>query len=256
MLEVVDITVTYGPVEAVRDLSFKVKKGTVVTLIGPNGAGKTTTLNALSGLIPVRDGKILLDRTRHHPDGLSPEGIRRRRAGARRAPGPGRHDRARKPRARRLSETQGGCGGRCGAHGGAVFHPRGTATRPGGNAFGGRAADAGHRSRTHGSATPAAARQAVPRACPQGSCRRFSTSSGNCGTTARRFSSLSKTPARPSRCRAMPTSWKAERSSWKGRPRSFDPIPPSSEPTWANRPENKYNLSTSTRLVVGCCCAS
>ena len=60
MLEVVDITVTYGPVEAVRDLSFKVKKGTVVTLIGPNGAGKTTTLNALSGLIPVREGKILL----------------------------------------------------------------------------------------------------------------------------------------------------------------------------------------------------
>jgi branched-chain amino acid transport system ATP-binding protein len=60
MLEVVDITVSYGPVEALRDLSFKVKKGTVVTLIGPNGAGKTTTLNALSGLIPVREGKILL----------------------------------------------------------------------------------------------------------------------------------------------------------------------------------------------------
>lgn len=60
MLEVVDLTVAYGPVEAVRDLSFKVRKGSVVTLIGPNGAGKTTTLNALSGLLPVRDGKILL----------------------------------------------------------------------------------------------------------------------------------------------------------------------------------------------------
>ncbi|MHC1744808.1 MAG: ABC transporter ATP-binding protein [Syntrophobacteraceae bacterium] len=60
MLEVVDLTVAYGPVEAVRDLSFKVRKETVVTLIGPNGAGKTTTLNALSGLLPVRQGKILL----------------------------------------------------------------------------------------------------------------------------------------------------------------------------------------------------
>jgi branched-chain amino acid transport system ATP-binding protein len=61
MLEVVDMTVSYGPVEAVRDLSLKVHKGTVVTLIGPNGAGKTTTLNALSGLIPLRAGRVLLN---------------------------------------------------------------------------------------------------------------------------------------------------------------------------------------------------
>lgn len=61
MLEVVDMTVSYGPVEAVREISFRVDQGAVVTLIGPNGAGKTTTLNALSGLIPLRGGRIRLE---------------------------------------------------------------------------------------------------------------------------------------------------------------------------------------------------
>ena len=61
MIEVSGLTVTYGPVEAVRDISFSVARGTVVTLIGPNGAGKTTTLNALSGIVPVKAGKILFD---------------------------------------------------------------------------------------------------------------------------------------------------------------------------------------------------
>jgi branched-chain amino acid transport system ATP-binding protein len=61
MLEVSGLTVAYGPIEAVREVSFAVRAGTVVTLIGPNGAGKTTTLNALSGLIPVRSGRVLLE---------------------------------------------------------------------------------------------------------------------------------------------------------------------------------------------------
>lgn len=61
MIEVIDLTVAYGPIEAVRNVSFKVAAGTVVTLIGPNGAGKTTTLNALSGVIPARSGRILFD---------------------------------------------------------------------------------------------------------------------------------------------------------------------------------------------------
>lgn len=61
MLEVTDLTVAYGPIEAVRRISFKVQAGTVVTLIGPNGAGKSTTLNALSGVAPLRCGRILLD---------------------------------------------------------------------------------------------------------------------------------------------------------------------------------------------------
>jgi branched-chain amino acid transport system ATP-binding protein len=61
MLEVTDLTVAYGLIEAVHKISFKVPSGTVVTLIGPNGAGKSTTLNALSGVAPLRDGRILLD---------------------------------------------------------------------------------------------------------------------------------------------------------------------------------------------------
>jgi branched-chain amino acid transport system ATP-binding protein len=61
MLEVTDLSMNYGPIAAVRNLSFKVEAGTVVTLIGPNGAGKTTTLNALSGVLPLKSGGILLD---------------------------------------------------------------------------------------------------------------------------------------------------------------------------------------------------
>jgi branched-chain amino acid transport system ATP-binding protein len=61
MLEIVDLTVSYGPVEAVRNVSLQVKEGMIVTLIGPNGAGKTTILNTISGVVPARSGKILFD---------------------------------------------------------------------------------------------------------------------------------------------------------------------------------------------------
>jgi branched-chain amino acid transport system ATP-binding protein len=61
MLEVTDLTVAYGHIEAVHKISFKVQAGTVVTLIGPNGAGKSTTLNALSGVAPLHGGRILLN---------------------------------------------------------------------------------------------------------------------------------------------------------------------------------------------------
>ena len=61
MLEVNDLSVAYGPVEAVRSVSLSVERGSVVTLIGPNGAGKTTILNALSGVVPVQSGRIRLD---------------------------------------------------------------------------------------------------------------------------------------------------------------------------------------------------
>ncbi|MEO8057003.1 MAG: ABC transporter ATP-binding protein [Burkholderiales bacterium] len=50
--EVRDLTVRYGAVEAVRDVSLSVSQGEVVTLLGPNGAGKTTTLEALMGILP------------------------------------------------------------------------------------------------------------------------------------------------------------------------------------------------------------
>jgi branched-chain amino acid transport system ATP-binding protein len=58
MLDVSGLTVSYGHIEAVRDISFHVAEGTIVSLVGPNGAGKTTTLNAISGVIPTAQGNI------------------------------------------------------------------------------------------------------------------------------------------------------------------------------------------------------
>ena len=77
MLEVHDLTVSYGPIEAVREVSFRVEAGAVVSLVGPNGAGKTTTLNAVSGVISAR-GHILFqgrDITRMPPHQRVSEGI-------------------------------------------------------------------------------------------------------------------------------------------------------------------------------------
>jgi branched-chain amino acid transport system ATP-binding protein len=63
LLEVRDLRVSYGHVEAVRGVSFTVHEGQIVALIGPNGAGKSSTLNALAGLIRPASGSVrLLDR--------------------------------------------------------------------------------------------------------------------------------------------------------------------------------------------------
>jgi len=59
MLEVRDLQVAYGKIEAVKRISFSVDEGQVVTLIGTNGAGKTTTLRTISGLIRPSGGQIL-----------------------------------------------------------------------------------------------------------------------------------------------------------------------------------------------------
>jgi len=61
LLEVEGLCVNYGHIEAIRDISFGVEEGTVVTLIGANGAGKTTTMKTLSGLRKVRAGKVTFD---------------------------------------------------------------------------------------------------------------------------------------------------------------------------------------------------
>jgi branched-chain amino acid transport system ATP-binding protein len=61
LLEVEDLRVSYGKIEAVKGISFSVDAGQVVTLIGTNGAGKTTTLRTLSGLLKPTAGKILFD---------------------------------------------------------------------------------------------------------------------------------------------------------------------------------------------------
>lgn len=58
MLKVENLDVYYGNIRALREVSFEVKKGEIVTLIGANGAGKTTVLHAISGLVPVRSGKV------------------------------------------------------------------------------------------------------------------------------------------------------------------------------------------------------
>jgi branched-chain amino acid transport system ATP-binding protein len=61
LLELHDVEVFYGRIQAINGLSFTVGEGEVVTLIGANGAGKTTTLKAISGVRPVAGGKVLFD---------------------------------------------------------------------------------------------------------------------------------------------------------------------------------------------------
>ena len=55
-----DLTVSYGPVVAVRDLSFSVESGEALVLLGPNGAGKTSAVEAIAGLLPKRRGTVEL----------------------------------------------------------------------------------------------------------------------------------------------------------------------------------------------------
>ncbi len=59
LLEVSNLFVNYGAVEAVKGISFDVKKGEILCLIGSNGAGKTTVLKTISGLLRAKQGKIL-----------------------------------------------------------------------------------------------------------------------------------------------------------------------------------------------------
>lgn len=61
ILEVKNLSVNYGAIQALRDVSFFVNPGEIVTLIGANGAGKSTTLRALSRIIRVRSGSISYD---------------------------------------------------------------------------------------------------------------------------------------------------------------------------------------------------
>lgn len=60
LLELENLDVFYGRVQALHGVSLEVEEGEVVTLIGSNGAGKTTTLRAISGLVPVAKGKVKL----------------------------------------------------------------------------------------------------------------------------------------------------------------------------------------------------
>ena len=59
ILQVSDLSVSYGSINAVKGVSFQVNPGEVVTLIGANGAGKSTILNTISGLLHPKSGSIL-----------------------------------------------------------------------------------------------------------------------------------------------------------------------------------------------------
>lgn len=61
MLQVQDISVHYGMIQAVHGVSFEVKQGEIVSLIGANGAGKTTILRTISGLVRPSSGHILFE---------------------------------------------------------------------------------------------------------------------------------------------------------------------------------------------------
>ena len=61
MLEVKELQVYYGVIQALKDVSFEVNQGEVIALIGANGAGKTTTLHTLTGLLPSKHGSIVFE---------------------------------------------------------------------------------------------------------------------------------------------------------------------------------------------------
>ena len=61
ILNVNDLNVYYGGIHAIKNISFQIKKGEIVSLIGANGAGKTSTLHAISGLVPIKSGEISLN---------------------------------------------------------------------------------------------------------------------------------------------------------------------------------------------------
>jgi branched-chain amino acid transport system ATP-binding protein len=58
ILEVRDLTVSYGAIQALKGVSLSLSEGEIVTLIGANGAGKTTTLRAIMGLVPASGGEV------------------------------------------------------------------------------------------------------------------------------------------------------------------------------------------------------
>ncbi len=61
LLEVNNLEVYYGVIQALKGISFEVNHGEIVTLIGANGAGKTTTMQSIIGLIPSRSGTVIYD---------------------------------------------------------------------------------------------------------------------------------------------------------------------------------------------------
>jgi branched-chain amino acid transport system ATP-binding protein len=63
VLRLQDIDTYYGRIQALRDVSLKVREGEIVAVIGPNGAGKTTLMNTISGIVPAQSGSISMNGT-------------------------------------------------------------------------------------------------------------------------------------------------------------------------------------------------
>ena len=63
MLEVKDLEVYYGMIQAIKGISFEVNQGEVIALIGANGAGKTTTLHTITGLLSPKKGTVMFEGT-------------------------------------------------------------------------------------------------------------------------------------------------------------------------------------------------
>ena len=78
MLELEEISIFYGDLQAVHGVSLTVRPGEIVTLVGGNGAGKTTTLRTISGLLHPRGGRIRFDGRRI--DRLPPDTLTERTA--------------------------------------------------------------------------------------------------------------------------------------------------------------------------------
>ncbi len=153
LLELQDVEVFYGRIQAIKGLSFTVDDGEIVTLIGANGAGKTTTLKAISGIRPIAGGQVLFDGADITVDAAAQAGRARHLPGARGPRHLPRHDAsgrtsrwaatpARTRRRRQAARP------RAGVH---AVPPAGRAAHPDGrHAVRRRAADAGHRAGAHG----------------------------------------------------------------------------------------------------------
>ena len=82
LLSVEDVSLSFGGVKAVSDVSFDIRKGEIRAIIGPNGAGKTSMLNVINGFYTPQQGRITFKGETRAQDAPA----RRRRAAASRAP--------------------------------------------------------------------------------------------------------------------------------------------------------------------------
>ena len=76
ILEIKDLSVSYGGIEAIKNISLDVEAGSIVTLIGSNGAGKSSTLRSIAGIVKAKSGEVLFEG--ENILGLSPDQIVKR----------------------------------------------------------------------------------------------------------------------------------------------------------------------------------